>query len=555
MKALAVVAVAGVALAVSCSSSDLPRSNEAEMQTSSRVEVAASSPAGYLSETDAASGADSASARDGVVLSLAVDKAGVGDAPASVAQRANGEGRSELRGARFVDQDGDGIPDTRTDAATTLAPAVDAALAKRCEAIFTRALEDSRAITQLRDLVAAAPKRLSGSKGYEDAVVFATRRLHEIGCADVRTEPVLVPCWVRGEEAAAVTSPEPTQLRVTSLGGSVATPVGGLEAEVVMVKSFEQLRELGDKARGKIVFFNRAMPRAFLRTFQAYGDAVPQRSKGAVEAAKVGAVAAIVRSMTTSIDGYPHTGAMRYAEGVEKVPAAAIATEDAEALARMLAEPKTPVKVKLVLGCRSEPDVMSHNVIAEIRGSERPDEVIVLGGHLDAWDLGEGAHDDGAGCAQTIEAMRLLVACGIKPKRTVRAVLFANEENGLRGGAAYDAAHANEHHVAAIETDSGGATPFGFSCTAARDQADPYRALLAPLAAYHCDAFAPGGGGGADIGPLAARGVPCFGLVTDSQRYFDYHHSALDVVANVNERELALGAAAVAYLAVALADR
>ncbi len=434
-------------------------------------------------------------------------------------------------------------------------PSSNSALQAHAEAIFTRALEDSRAIVQLRDLVTAAPKRLSGSKGYDDAVAFAAARLREIGCDEVRTEPVLVPHWVRGEETAMVTKPEPMTLRVTALGGSVPTASGGIEAEVVMVKSFEQLQQLGEQARGKIVFFNRAMPRAFLRTFQAYGDAVPQRSNGAVEAAKVGAIAAIVRSMTTSIDGYPHTGAMRYADGVEKVPAAAIATEDAEALARMLAESKTPVKVKLVLGCRSEPDVMSHNVVAEIRGSERPDEVIVLGGHLDAWDLGEGAHDDGAGCAQTIEAMRLLVACGIKPKRTVRAVLFANEENGLRGGVAYDAAHASERHMGAIETDSGGATPFGFSCTVARENADPYRALLAPLASYGCDTFVPGGGGGADIGPLAARGVPCFGLITDSQRYFDYHHSARDVVASVNERELALGAAAVAYLAVALADR
>ncbi len=431
--------------------------------------------------------------------------------------------------------------------------ASNSALQASADAIFTRALEDSRAIAQLRDLVAAAPKRLSGSKGYDDAVAFAVSRLHEIGCDAVRTESVLVPHWVRGEETAMVTSPEPTALRVTALGGSVPTPPSGIEAEVVMVKSFEQLQQLGEGAHGKIVFFNRAMPRSFLRTFQAYGDAVPQRSNGAIEAGKVGAIAAIVRSMTTSIDGYPHTGAMRYDDGVAKVPACAIATEDAEALARMLAT--APVRVRLQLGCRTEPDVMSHNVIAEIRGSERPDEVVVLGGHLDAWDLGEGAHDDGAGCAQTIEAMRLLIACGKKPKRTVRAVLFANEENGLRGGVAYDKAHTSERHVAAIETDSGGATPFGFSCTVARENAEPYRALLAPLSIYGCDTFVPGGGGGADIGPLAARGVPCFGLITDSQRYFDYHHCARDVVASVNERELALGAAAVAYLAFALADR
>ncbi len=443
----------------------------------------------------------------------------------------------------------------RSSPATSAMDIAASAQASKCEAIFTRALEDSRAIVHLRDLVAAAPKRLSGSKGYEDAVAFATQRLRDIGCDEVRTEPVLVPCWVRGEETASILSAEHVALRVTALGGSVPTIAGGLEAEVMMVKSFEQLRELGDAARGKIVFFNRAMPRAFLRTFQAYGDAVPQRSNGAVEAAKVGALAAIVRSMTTSIDGHPHTGAMRYDDAVAKIPAAAIATADAELLARKLAESTSPVMVRLVLGCRNQPDVNASNVVAEIRGSELPDEVVVLGGHLDAWDLGEGAHDDGAGCAQTIEAMRLLMACGIRPRRTIRAVLFANEENGLRGGIAYDAAHGSERHVAAIETDSGGATPFGFSCTIAREAAGPYRDLLAPLAAYHCDAFAPGGGGGADIGPLAARGVPCFGLVTDSQRYFDYHHSALDVVSSVNERELALGAAAVAYLALALADQ
>ncbi len=426
-------------------------------------------------------------------------------------------------------------------------------LDERAQALFVRALEDSAAIGHLRDLCAAAPKRLSGSSGYDDAVAFMKERLQEVGCDAVRAEPAMVPHWVRGEETAAIVSGAPLPLRVTALGGSVGTDAAGVTAEVVMVRSFEELRALGKAAQGKIVFFNRPMPRAFLRTFQAYGSAVPQRSNGAIEAAKQGAVAAIVRSMTTAIDEHPHTGAMQYEPGTAEIPAAAIATVDAEELAKRLAQ--GPVEVNLRLGCRTLPDVEAANVVAEIRGAELPDEVVLIGGHLDGWDLGQGAHDDGAGCAQVVEAMRLLRKTGILPKRTIRAVLFANEENGLRGAKAYAAAHQDEVHAAAIETDSGGATPFGFSCSSKGEAAESLRPLLSPLAAYGCSAFTPGGGGGADIAPLQERGVPCFGLITNSQRYFDYHHCALDVVDNVNERELALGAAAVAYLASVLADR
>lgn len=406
---------------------------------------------------------------------------------------------------------------------------------------------------QLRDLVAAAPKRLSGSKGYDDAVAFAVERLRAVGCDAVRAEPVTVPCWQRGVERAAVVGADAMELRVTALGGSVPTPDGGLTAEVVRVRSFDELRALGDRARGKIVFFDRPMPRAFLRTFQAYGDAVPQRADGAIEAAKAGAVAALVRSVTTAIDEHPHTGAMDYEDGVAKVPAAAIATIDAEQLAKRLAS--GPVSVRLELGCRTLPDVASANVVAELRGTERPDEIVLIGGHLDAWDLGEGAHDDGAGCAHVLEAMRLLASSGSRPRRTIRAVLFANEENGLRGAKAYDAAHGAEVHVAAIETDSGGATPRAFSCTKKGAEAEALRPLFLPLEEFGCGGFLPGGGGGADLGPLAARGVACFGLVTEGHRYFDFHHSALDVVANVHPRELSLGAAALAYAASVLADR
>jgi carboxypeptidase Q len=431
--------------------------------------------------------------------------------------------------------------------------AIDGAWRDRAQMLFARALDDNRAIAQLADLIAAAPKRLSGSAGAADAVRFALQRMRDLGLQNVRGEEVAVPQWVRGLETAAVTSPRALPLRVTALGGSIGTPKEGIEGDLVMVHTFDELRALGDRAAGRIVFFNRPMPRALARTFQAYGEAVPQRTNGAVEAAKVGAVAALVRSVTTSIDEFPHTGAMEYQEGVPMVPAAAVATEDAEALAAMLRE--GPVRVRLALGCETRADVTSANVVGELVGRELPGEVVVIGGHLDAWDLGQGAHDDGAGCAHVLEAMRLLRACGVAPRRTIRAVLFMNEENGLRGGRAYARAHAADRHVAAIETDNGGASPQGFSTSLRGDDADALRPLFLPLGEFGAGALVAGGGGGADIGPLAQQGVPLFGLITDGQRYFDYHHSAQDTLDKVNERELALGAAAVAYAASVLADR
>lgn len=442
------------------------------------------------------------------------------------------------------------VPDAAPAAAGELEPA---ALEARARRLFERALEDGQAIVHLRDLIAAAPRRLAGSDGAMAAVAFAMARLRAVGCDRVVADPVLVPKWVRGVETAAVIAPSAQPLRIAALGGSIATPAGGIEAEVLMVRSFEQLQQDPAAAAGKIVFFNRPMPRALARTFQAYGEAVPQRTSGAVEAAKVGGAAALVRSVTTAIDGYPHTGAMNYVDGIPRVPAAAIATADADALAVLLQQ--GPVTVRLELGCATHPDVEQANVLGELRGSARPDEIVVIGAHLDAWDLGDGAHDDGAGCAQVIEAIRLLRVCGLAPKRTIRAVLFANEENGLRGGAAYAAQHGREPHAAAIETDAGGFSPQGFTCSLPTESAAPLRALFAPLAAYGAGTFLPGGGGGADIGPLKAHGVPLFGLITDGQRYFDYHHTAANTLDKVNDRELALGAAAIAYAASVLADR
>jgi Zn-dependent M28 family amino/carboxypeptidase len=395
---------------------------------------------------------------------------------------------------------------------------------------------------------------LSGSPGSADAVAWGLRTMQELGLQNVRAEPCLVPHWERSVETATLVG-DPAPLRITALGGSIGTAADGLEAEVVEVRSFEQLQALGDAARGKIVFFNRPMPRALRAVGQAYGEAVPQRSNGAIEAGKAGAVAALVRSMTTAIDGHPHTGAMSYAEGVPPVPAAAIATADAEELSACLQ--RGPVHVRLQLTCATMGEGPGANVVGEVPGSERPDEFVVVGGHLDAWDLGRGAHDDAAGCVHALEAVRLLLATGLRPRRTVRIVLFANEENGLRGAKAYAAAHRDEaaRHVAAIESDAGGFTPLGFTCSLRGTAAEAVRQRLLPLQDVGAGAFLAGAGaGGADLGPLLALGVPCYGLLVDGQKYFDYHHTAVDDLPAVHERELALGAAAVAFAAWSLAD-
>jgi Zn-dependent M28 family amino/carboxypeptidase len=363
-----------------------------------------------------------------------------------------------------------------------------------------------------------------------------------------------VPHWERGVETATLVG-DPAPLRITALGGSIGTAAEGVEAEVVEVRSFEQLQALGEAARGKIVFFNRPMPRALRAVGQAYGEAVPQRSNGAIEAGKVGAVAALVRSMTTAIDEHPHTGAMHYDANVPPVPAAAIATLDAERLSKALQN--GPVRVRLTLGCRQHADVEGANVVGELPGSVTPERIVVVGGHLDAWDLGRGAHDDGAGCIHALEAVRLLQACGIRPRCTIRVVLFANEENGLRGAKAYAEAHRDElqNHVGALESDSGGFAPTGIMTSLRDDAAAALKQRLLPLQDLGAGTFLPGAGAcGADIGPLHAAGVPCYGLVVASQRYFNFHHTAVDDLAAVDERELALGCAVVAFVLSVIAD-
>jgi carboxypeptidase Q len=323
---------------------------------------------------------------------------------------------------------------------------------------------------------------------------------------------------------------------------------------VIEVKSFDELRSLGDAAKGKIVFFNRPFDATKLNTFEAYGGAVDQRGRGAVEAAKVGGIAALVRSMTLAADDVPHTGVMSYVDSVKKIPAAAVSTVDADMLSRLLRHEKN-VRVRMNLSCKTLPDVQSANVVGEITGSEKPDEVIVVGGHLDCWDKGQGAHDDGSGSVQAIEVVNLIKKLGLKPKRTIRAVMFMNEENGDRGGKAYPIApeRNGEKHVAAIESDRGGFAPRGISVQAdstVLSKVQQWAPFFKRLDAGEIQS----GYSGVDVFPTVETGVPGFGLDVENQRYFDYHHSDNDTIDKVNRRELELGAIVEAMLCYLISE-
>jgi hypothetical protein len=433
----------------------------------------------------------------------------------------------------------------------------DSAYQEIVQQILNTALREGKAFALLSSLTDLGP-RLSGSPQAAAAVELTRQMMEQLGFDNVRLQPVMVPHWVRGpiEEAAIINSPAmgTVPLTVCALGGSIATPEMGVVAEVIEVKSFEELRAVGKRAAGKIIFFNRPFDPTKLDTFEGYVGAVNQRGSGAVEAAKAGGVAALVRSMTTRLDDAPHTGGMRYDDGISKVPAAAISTVDAELLSRVIARDQR-VTIRLKLTCQTLPDAPSANVMGEITGSEKPDEVVVIGGHLDSWDKGTGAHDDGAGCAQSIEALRLLKTCGLKPKRTIRAVMFMNEENGLRGGEEYarETAETKIKHLAAMESDRGGFAPRGFSVQADSETVIKVLSWAPLFAGISADRLEPGGGG-ADISPLARLGVPTLGLVPESHRYFDYHHSDNDTLDKVNDRELELGAAAMAIMAYLISE-
>ena len=417
--------------------------------------------------------------------------------------------------------------------------------------IFDAVLSKGEAYKTLTYLTKSIGPRLSGSDGAAKAVQYTKKTMEGYQFDKVFLQDVMVPHWVRGkkEEAYIESGKQKIKVPIVALGGSVATPIAGIKAEIIEVKSFEELKALGtEKVKGKIVLFNRPMDATKTNTFAAYAGANNQRGGGASEAAKYGAVGAIVRSLTTLQDDNPHTGGMRYATGVPMIPTAAISTNGANLLSKILQEnPKTQFYFKQ--NCETLPDAPSHNVVGEIKGSEKPDEIIVVGGHLDSWDLAEGAQDDGAGCVQSIEVLRVLKALGIKPKRTIRAVMFMNEENGLRGGTKYAdlAKQNNEKHIAAVESDNGGFTPRGFGMVGTDAQIAKITVYKKLLAEYGLNEIGRGSGG-ADIGPLGQQGTLLIGFKPDSQRYFDFHHAQTDKLEAVNERELNLGAASMAAL-------
>ena len=423
------------------------------------------------------------------------------------------------------------------------------------EQIYSKSLNEGKSYGWLDHLSNQIGSRLSGSLGAELAVTYTKEELDKLGFDKVWLQPVMVPKWVRGapEYAYIETSPgTTTSVNICALGGSVATPSAGIKANVIEVKSLEELTTLGkDKIAGKIVFFNRPMQADAIRTFDAYSGAVDQRGAGAREAYKFGAVGVIVRSMNLRMDDFPHTGGMGYGDlpSSQHIPAAAISTNDAEKLSSMLSLNKD-TKLFFRQNCQQLKDVQSYNVIGEIKGSEFPNEYIVVGGHLDSWDLGDGSHDDGAGCVQSMDALRILKDLGYKPKRTIRVVLFMNEENGLRGGTEYAkvAKEKGENHIFALESDSGGFTPRGFSFDTSNDafvtKAQEWKPLFEP---YYIHQFEKGYGG-ADIGPLKNETVVLAGFVPDSQRYFDYHHAKNDTFDAINKRELELGTATMASM-------
>lgn len=417
--------------------------------------------------------------------------------------------------------------------------------------IFDEILSKGEAYKTLTYLTKKIGPRLSGSEGAAKAVVFTKKTMEEYGFDRVFLQDVMVPHWVRGQKEVAFieSGKQKINVPIAALGGSVATPKAGISAEVIEVKNFEELEALGtEKIKGKIVLFNRPMDATKLNTFEAYGGAVNQRGAGASQAAKYGAVGAIVRSMTTLQDNNPHTGGMRYATGAPMIPTAAISTNGANLLSKMLKE-NSKLKFYFKQNCESLADAPSHNVVGEIKGTEFPNEIIVVGGHLDSWDLAEGAQDDGAGCVQSIEVLRALKALNIKPKRTIRVVMFMNEENGLRGGTKYAdlAKQNNEKHIAAIESDNGGFTPRGFGMVGTTEQISKITVYKDLLSGYGLSEIGKGSGG-ADIGPLGQQGTLLIGFKPDSQRYFDFHHAQTDKLEAVNERELNLGAASMAVL-------
>lgn len=440
------------------------------------------------------------------------------------------------------------------------APAFAQSTDQQTQRLIDHLLTSPHGYATLAHLTDQIGPRLSGSRGAELAVRYTTNRFKEWGI-DVRNERVMVPHWVRGAEHGRLVSHNNQKLVLTALGGSVATPASGITADVVEVTSYEQLAELGRaKIAGKIVFYNKAMDMTLIesgRAFEAYSQAVVFRGLGASRAAEYGAVGAVIRSVASGSLRTPHTGSMRYEEGKPRIPAAALTTEDAELVHRLLARGDR-VRMNLVLTPRTLPDVPSANVIAEIRGSQYPDEIVLIGGHLDSWDLGTGAVDNGSGVSMVMETMRALKELGITPKRTIRAVLFMNEENGLRGARQYfeNATKREElhRHVAAIESDAGAAPPVGFISTLNGAELERVQSRMRVLSRIAPMYFRSSRQTGADTSPLTSAGVVGFGLVPNPRHYFDYHHTDADTLDKIDPKALAQNTAALAALAYVLAE-
>jgi carboxypeptidase Q len=422
--------------------------------------------------------------------------------------------------------------------------------------IYDEALVNGKCYDNLHYLCKNIGPRLSGSANAQKAVDWGKKLMESYGFDRVFLQEVMVPHWVRGqkEQAKIIDGNKQLPVPICALGMSVATPKEGITASIIEVHSLKELDTLGEAAiKGKIVFFNRPFDPRFIETGRAYGTAGDQRFAGPAAAAKYGAVGAIVRSLTESLDDFPHTGATLYNKDGKNIPAAAISTNAANQLSFLLKSGKRSVKFYFKQSCKQLPDVLSYNVIGELKGTENPNKYITVGGHLDSWDLAEGASDDGTGVMQSLEVLRILKTLNYHPKNSIRAVFFMNEENGDKGGEKYAelATKNKEEHLAAIETDEGGFTPRGFGFTGLSAAAllkinQTWKPLLEP---YEADRLI-AGGGGADIGPLinSSKSIILIGYLPDSQRYFDLHHTAKDVFEKVNKRELELGSAAMAAL-------
>ena len=422
---------------------------------------------------------------------------------------------------------------------------------KNDSSMFKKIADDifinGKAYDNLRFLCKEVGPRLSGSSQAEKSVKETYRMMKEMGADTVYLQECMVPHWVRGAKESALLVDDKGNtfsLNVCALGNSVGTGKKGMKAEVIEVRSFKELEELGEKGvKGKIVFYNFPMNPTNVETFRSYGEAGQFRGRGPSMASKFGAVGVMIRSLASNIDDFPHTGATTYNDSFPKIPAIAVSTRHAEYVSNELKK-KKGMQLYFRTECEMLPDVKSYNVIAEIRGKEFPNEIITVGGHLDSWDLAEGAHDDGAGCVQSMEVIRVYKQLGIQPKRTIRVVMFMNEENGLRGGLKYGEVAASEKtkkHIFALESDAGGFTPRAFGFSPGGEKLERLRTWVPLFKPYGVYEFSEGGGG-ADIGPLRPLGTMLCGLRPDSQRYFDHHHASNDVFEMVNKRELELGA-------------